>query len=296
VPERKFRLRLLFQEIDLLPGRFVIGRARTCSLTIDDPLVSREHARIFVDPECAIIEDLGSRNGTKVNGKSIAERRLADGDRIRIGNYEFLFIEESPRPPAALSSTMANMICPKCHFTLPEGSEVCPSCNAVVVSSKDERARESARGDETVSSKVRTPSSIRRRSKMIDEVINMALSVEHFDKAAGFLDTQIGTLERAIDDGSADAEEIESLCTLNLAAARGLKDPMRIAWVVDTWGRMGAAMPSPLMDALDDAASGWHDLGPDLRRYLTSLERDGAIAGLDPEFVSRLKAMVRRTI
>ena len=45
---QKYRLRLVFQEIDVGPGNFTIGRASACNLTVEDPLVSREHARILV--------------------------------------------------------------------------------------------------------------------------------------------------------------------------------------------------------------------------------------------------------
>ena len=57
-----------------------------CWLTLDDDLASRYHARIIVEPGGVSVEDLGSRNGTYVNGGRIEGRvRLQDGDKIRIG-------------------------------------------------------------------------------------------------------------------------------------------------------------------------------------------------------------------
>ena len=87
----RFRLRFLLQEVDLSPGDTIIGRSATCQITIDDPLVSREHARIRVEQDRLSIEDLGSRNGVQVGGRplrGIAE--LSDGDRIRIGSQELV--------------------------------------------------------------------------------------------------------------------------------------------------------------------------------------------------------------
>ena len=70
----------------------MIGRSPTCRITIEDPLVSRQHARILVDHAAAFFEDLGSRNGSKINGL-VAKGRvpLRDGDRIRVGTMEFVF-------------------------------------------------------------------------------------------------------------------------------------------------------------------------------------------------------------
>lgn len=63
-----------------------IGRDPGTDLTLNDSGVSRNHARISPDPEGASIEDLGSSNGTYVNGERIeAARRLTDGDEIQMG-------------------------------------------------------------------------------------------------------------------------------------------------------------------------------------------------------------------
>src|SRR3954469_23152323 len=88
----RFRLRFLLQEIDLPQGDTVIGRSATCQVTIEDPLVSREHARIRIAGDRATIEDLGSRNGVQVAGVAIAGlHSLRDGERVRIGTQEMVF-------------------------------------------------------------------------------------------------------------------------------------------------------------------------------------------------------------
>src|SRR5258706_6808817 len=88
----RYRLRFLLQEFNLPFGITIVGRGDDCQITLFDPSVSRQHARIIVDDRCAIIEDLKSRNGCRVNGKRIqGPTQLVEGDRIRIGTQELVF-------------------------------------------------------------------------------------------------------------------------------------------------------------------------------------------------------------
>jgi hypothetical protein len=84
VPNVRFRIG---DKTVMLPeGTHSIGRMADCWLVLDDDMVSRYHARLHVGPMESQVEDLGSRNGTYVNGERVEGRRaLRDGDRIRIG-------------------------------------------------------------------------------------------------------------------------------------------------------------------------------------------------------------------
>jgi pSer/pThr/pTyr-binding forkhead associated (FHA) protein len=65
----------------------VIGRDRDCAIHIESAAVSRLHARIILTNGKAAIEDLGSKNGTSVNGEDVkGSVALEDGDQIRIGS------------------------------------------------------------------------------------------------------------------------------------------------------------------------------------------------------------------
>ena len=76
----------------LEPGETVIGRDPGAGLFIDDPSVSRRHARIVVTEESATLEDLGSKNGTCLGDRRIeAPVPLDDGARIRIGTVALTF-------------------------------------------------------------------------------------------------------------------------------------------------------------------------------------------------------------
>lgn len=90
-----FRLRYKMRELVLSEGELVIGRSGDCQLSLDDPLVSRTHAVVTVRGEEITVEDKGSRNGVRVNGKKIAGSRIiTHGDCISIGNQEILVIRE----------------------------------------------------------------------------------------------------------------------------------------------------------------------------------------------------------
>ena len=76
------------QEIELEPGENVVGRDRSASCRIDDGTISRRHARISISGKNISIEDLGSKNGTFLNGKRVGNKplRLSDGDEIQFGS------------------------------------------------------------------------------------------------------------------------------------------------------------------------------------------------------------------
>ncbi|HEX5098524.1 MAG TPA: FHA domain-containing protein [Polyangiaceae bacterium] len=89
--------------IELLPGRFLMGRAEDCQLPLDDPLVSRNHAAIDVTREGAVLRDLESRNGVRVNGTRVSgPQHLSLGDKIGIGGAELVFGETSDKSAQTL--------------------------------------------------------------------------------------------------------------------------------------------------------------------------------------------------
>ncbi|MBM3708433.1 MAG: FHA domain-containing protein [Actinobacteria bacterium] len=68
-----------------------IGRGEINNIILKDPHVSRKHAKITISDNNYIIEDLGSMNGTKINGENINIHYLNNGDRIKIGNNLFTY-------------------------------------------------------------------------------------------------------------------------------------------------------------------------------------------------------------
>ncbi|MGA7990267.1 MAG: FHA domain-containing protein [Thermoanaerobaculia bacterium] len=76
--------------IPLGPGETVIGRDPFATVFVDDTTVSRRHARVMVRGGEAVLEDLGSKNGTSVNGKALGGKcALRHGDAVLLGSVLF---------------------------------------------------------------------------------------------------------------------------------------------------------------------------------------------------------------
>lgn len=73
----------------------VIGRDRKCNVYIKDPFMSKENTLIYHQDGKFYIKDLGSTNGTFVNGKQLLDKpaKLKDSDKITIGSVNFLFVD-----------------------------------------------------------------------------------------------------------------------------------------------------------------------------------------------------------
>ena len=129
-----FRLRFGLEELDLAERETTIGREPSCSITIEDDLVSRTHAVFRKRTDHIEVEDLKSRNGTRVNGVAIHEpQRLVHGDRVRIGPREMVFYDTDQASGARRRQNVVTgkmALCPKCAEVLPEEAPSCPHCGA----------------------------------------------------------------------------------------------------------------------------------------------------------------------
>ncbi|PIR17803.1 MAG: hypothetical protein COV46_02645 [Deltaproteobacteria bacterium CG11_big_fil_rev_8_21_14_0_20_49_13] len=84
------------KEIPVIKETFFIGRSGNNNLVLDDRSVSRKHAVLnFIDGHF-ILSDLNSFKGTKINGEKIQEVELQNGDRIKMGDIVFEFIDGKP--------------------------------------------------------------------------------------------------------------------------------------------------------------------------------------------------------
>ena len=95
------------RQIPLAEGDNIIGRAQDAEVWIDAPGVSRHHARVRLDGGAVTVEDLGSKNGTTLNGHRVkAPTRLTDGSLIVLGTtvLKFRIFDSSPST-ATVSST-----------------------------------------------------------------------------------------------------------------------------------------------------------------------------------------------
>jgi len=88
-------------EFPLKAASILIGRDSGLPICIDEPLVSREHARLEWQQDGFVLIDLGSTNFTRVNGERILRARLESGDEVRFARAVCrLLVEGGAAPPA----------------------------------------------------------------------------------------------------------------------------------------------------------------------------------------------------
>ena len=95
--------------INIGPKTMTVGRSPDNDIVIDDPTVSRKHARITFDGNRFYVEDLNSTSGTRVNGKNVMREAIMAGATIKLGNTEIGFdnkggYQEKFPPPGAPAS------------------------------------------------------------------------------------------------------------------------------------------------------------------------------------------------
>ncbi|MBL8765258.1 MAG: FHA domain-containing protein [Phycisphaerae bacterium] len=99
------------KEVKLDRPRLIVGRDESASLRIPLAAVSRKHCEIATADDELIVRDLGSSNGTLVNGERIKERELAPGDLLTIGSVVFVVrIDGFPKKIDAADSYAAGIV------------------------------------------------------------------------------------------------------------------------------------------------------------------------------------------
>ncbi len=85
---------VVLREVNLSKDRMTIGRRSHNDLVIDNLAVSGEHAVVYRAGDDIYLEDLGSTNGTTVNGQPIKKHLLQSGDFIEVGKYRLKFLAD----------------------------------------------------------------------------------------------------------------------------------------------------------------------------------------------------------
>lgn len=111
-------------------SKIVIGRSPDCDVVLDDRQVSRHHAEIRWDGSAYVIEDLGSKNRTHVNGREITNvHRLEDGDEIQVAlRFKIAFVDAEETAPLTLELSLRGLALNKdARAVYLAGREVTPS-------------------------------------------------------------------------------------------------------------------------------------------------------------------------
>ena len=112
------------REVKVMGERVTIGRIPESDVVLTDETVSRQHAEIVLRPEGYAVKDLGTRNGTWVNGKMIKEIILQDKDLIRVGTITLRFL--SGEPPVSYEDSEEWLNNPATMIRPPQGPSIIP--------------------------------------------------------------------------------------------------------------------------------------------------------------------------
>ena len=240
----RYRLRFVLQEFDLPRGVTVIGRSLECHLTIEDPLVSRRHARISVADGGAQIEDLGSRNGVKVNGAAIKQATtLRNGDRLRIGTQELVFSRVDETGRAHSRTTGQLRLCANCRQPYPREMLACPQCEATEQTD-----------DETLTA-TGSGSSHRWTMQLFVEALERALRLGRVVDAEQLARRATTQVDELVATGAVvDVDGLAALSIQVVATTAATGDPAWAVWVTDVYGRCRQIPPHAVVGALADAA------------------------------------------
>jgi hypothetical protein len=156
---QRVHLEYLGDSVELPLGETVVGRDVRCALRFNDPGISRRHMRFIRRSNEVFVEDLGSANGTSLNGRSVAAPlRIVDGDTIQLGTRTLTVriteggdydddqpstlvlrgfnagVEVPSRPTmttmemATLRAPVAHQRCPRCAEPVSSDDEECANC------------------------------------------------------------------------------------------------------------------------------------------------------------------------
>jgi hypothetical protein len=239
----RFRLRFLLQELDLVGQDVLLGRSPDCQISLEDPLVSRQHARIRIHGEVAMISDLGSRNGVRVNGSLIpGETPLSHNDRIRLGTQDFVFLVVDEKADRMARSTGYMINCAGCGRPFPGEVSACPHCGQAV--DEDE-------GD-TVTNLVYEPQTS-WTFQLLGEVIERALLGGRSTEAERMLRRATGEIDERLAGGAQlDAKHLAMVSGFALRLAKLSGEAEWAEWVIGVHRAHGLLPTNEVLDQMQD--------------------------------------------
>lgn len=290
----RFRLRYGATDLEMPHGDFVIGRSSSCNLALDDGLVSRRHALLRVTSEGVTVEDLGSRNGVQVNGRTIeGPMGIKHLDRVTIGHQELVLLERSS-PTAA--QTLQIERCWACGALNEPRSTRCVQCGArlgqehqtlaggsIALGSLPELARPEEEATTT------TPA-----IAVLAPIAEKSLALGRFEEASRLAGPALDRLLESL--GSARAPEpaaFDRAIGLALKLAEGPAAARWIAWLFDAHRRGDRMMNAATIDRLHELVRKARFSNPrPIREYLERL-RERALSPAEKFLMRRLESLER---
>jgi hypothetical protein len=266
----RYWLRFGDHDVELAPGETFLGRSPKCQVVLDDPMVSRNHARIVLARQLVTIEDLGSINGVVVNGERISRPRvLKSTDRIVIGQQAFeLFIVEVPGgAPRSSRNLMARTL-----------------AGAAIKDLPTERTEATRQGN---------------AFDMLTGVVDKVLALGRGDEAERVLGHFLrGLLQSARTGSSVDLEMAERASSYAIRIAEATRKGAWVDYVFELYMYAGRPIPGPLVERLYSTMRSVDGVSIGVfRRYVEKLLDLGERMGPGDRFVVRrlqgLESLIR---
>ncbi|HEU4533139.1 MAG TPA: FHA domain-containing protein [Polyangiaceae bacterium] len=283
----RYRLRYLQHNLELSPGQFLIGRSTDCQLSVDDPLVSRRHARLLVTDEAVYVEDLGSRNGVLVDGVRIDGRyRLRDGSRVTVGAQEMTIVDAQRAPTGAPAGSMTHGDTSMRHPTLslsqppgPLGGNGAAAAAAQVDASADDPSR---RVDAL---------------RLLGGVANKALALGRTEEAERILSTRLLRILEVTrkTPGEMPPEVVDQAARFAARLAGAMGKGSWVDFVVHLYAAQVRPFPAPLVDELYTVLRKVGSINLNaLRAYVEDLQnRSGSFGPAERFLLQRIEGLER---
>jgi len=201
----------------------VVGRSSEADLQVDDKYLSRKHANLVFQDDGWWVEDLGSRNGTRLNGDYVEERtRLKPGDELRLCQSSIIFDPEEARAvePSGSSDTAGQ------HTQFLSASELTQLGSPQLTASLDsvDALRGQAQRLHILNDIHRVLGQSMELDKVLDLILDSAFDTLHPEEALIFLQQTDGSYERVAQRSASkvDAEHLYSATLLREVAEKGM--------------------------------------------------------------------------
>ena len=214
-------------------------------MTIEDPLVSRHHARIVLEGDRAVVYDLNSRNGVKVNGGPVKDPvELKDGDRLRIGTQELVFCRVTNAQDQSSKRTGFLRHCAKCRTPYPEEMIACPNCGST--DSADEETLSGMFGESRQNWTL----------QLLVEVLEKALSLQRDADAERIVRRATANVdERIQQSASVDKRQLDALADAASRVAEQQQSSHWAQWIMVVYSKLSLVPPTSAVARISNLPS-----------------------------------------
>lgn len=241
-------------EIEVGQGSLLIGRLPECDVLLNDTLVSRMHARISVQGDSVLVEDLHSTNGVYVNGMRVGHSTvLCEGDRILIGTTELSLFETRDSSLMRIRAARAVSSTPSARST--------PLVNPLeIMAVKKPAARSSPLPSVPLAVSTpleRIPSTARADAlKMIGGLADRLAATGNLEEAAQVLSGHLKRILKGANSGLTVTPDVAGSASHHaLTLARWTKLPLWVDYVVELHLSARLVMSAVTLASFEDAIS-----------------------------------------